>query len=104
MDKLNIKISLANRLYPMSINSVEEEVIRLSASKIDKMLKNLKEKYSVKDDQDLLAMCALQLCVKLEKADLDKTDAKQQIIDNILDMKTNVSNLNICGIHILVKD
>ena len=93
MDKLNIKISLANRLYPMSINSVEEEVIRLSASKIDKMLKNLKEKYSVKDDQDLLAMCALQLCVKLEKADLDKTDAKQQIIDNILDMKTNVSNL-----------
>ena len=93
MDKLNIKISLANRLYPMSINSVEEKVIRLSASKIDKMLKNLKEKYSVKDDQDLLAMCALQLCVKLEKIDLDKKDAKQQIIDNILDMKTNISNL-----------
>ena len=93
MDKLNIKIPLANRLYPMSINSVEEKVIRLSASKIDKMLKNLKEKYSVKDDQDLLAMCALQLCVKLEKIDFDKKDAKQQIIDNILDMKTNISNL-----------
>ena len=67
MSKLNIKISLANRLYPMNVDSSEERLIRLSASRIEKIIKNLKERYSVKDDQDLLAMCALQLCVKLEK-------------------------------------
>ena len=67
MEKLNIKISLANRLYPMNVDDSEEKVIRLSAAKIEQIMKKLKERYSVKDDQDLLAMCALQLCVKLEK-------------------------------------
>ena len=93
MDKLNIKISLANRLYPMTINSSEEKLIRLSAFKIEKILKKLKEKYSVKDDQDLLAMCALQLCVKLEKQDLHKSSSDKEIINNILDMKKKISDL-----------
>ena len=93
MDKLNIKISLANRLYPMNINPHEEKIIRVSASKIDKMLKKLKEKYSVKDDQDLLAMCALQLCVRLERTDSHKKEAKQQILDDILSMKKSISDI-----------
>ena len=93
MDKLNIKISLANRLYPMNIDGSEERVIRLSASKVEKMLKVLKDKYSVQDDQDLLAMCALQLCVKIEKSSLDKTDSKQKIIEDILEIKKTISHL-----------
>ena len=93
MDKLNIKISLANRLYPMNIDSVEERVIRLSASKVEKMLKVLKDKYSVQDNQDLLAMCALQLCVKIEKSSLEKTDSKQKIIEDILEIKKSISHL-----------
>lgn len=93
MEKLNIKISLANRLYPMNINSSEEKIIRLSASKIDKILKSLKEKYSVKDDQDLLAMCALQLCVKLEKQSEDESLATQSIIDSIIGIKKNISKV-----------
>ena len=93
MDKLNIKISLANRLYPMNIDGAEEKVIRLSASKVEKMLKVLKDKYSVQDDQDLLAMCALQLCVKIEKSSLLKTDSKQKIIEDILEIKKSISHL-----------
>ena len=93
MDKLNIKISLANRLYPMNINISEEKIIRLSASKIEKMLKIFREKYSVKDDQDLLAMCALQLCVKLERKESEKANAKQQVISDIVDMNKNISEL-----------
>ena len=77
MQKLNIKIALANRLYPMNINPKEEKMIRLSASKIQKMLKTLKERYSVKDDQDLLAMCSLQMCVKIEKMKMDNIDNDQ---------------------------
>ena len=93
MEKLNIKISLANRLYPMSINVNEEETIRLSASHINKMLKNLKERYSVKDDQDLLAMCALQLSVKLERMNSQKTNSNKQIIDDILEIKKSISDI-----------
>ena len=93
MEKLNIKISLANRLYPMNILSSEEKIIRQSAFKIEKMLKLLKDKYSVKDDQDLLAMCALQLCVRLEKSDTQKRVTEAQIIDHILDVNEEISNI-----------
>ena len=93
MEKLNIKISLANRLYPMNISNSEEKIIRQSAFKIEKMLKMLKDKYSVKDDQDLLAMCALQLCVRLEKSDTQKRDIEAQIIDHILDVNEEISNI-----------
>lgn len=93
MEKLNIKISLANRLYPMNISNSEEKIIRQSAFKIEKMLKLLKDKYSVKDDQDLLAMCALQLCVRLEKSDTQKRITEAQIIDHILDVNEEISNI-----------
>ena len=93
MDKLNIKVSLANRIYPMTIDSKEEKLIRLSVSKIDKKIKLLKSKYSVKDDQDVLAMCALQLCVKLEKVLLNKTSVDEKIMHNIIDMKRSLTDL-----------
>tara|TARA_B100001250_G_scaffold29687_1_gene24430 strand:- start:3333 stop:3620 length:288 start_codon:yes stop_codon:yes gene_type:complete len=93
MEKLNIKISLANRLYPMNVNGSEEKVIRLSAAKIEKIIKQLKERYSVKDDQDLLAMCALQLCVKLEKLASSTTIAEKEVINKISDIKKNISNI-----------
>ena len=93
MDKLNIKVSLANRMYPMTIDSKEEKLIRLSVSKIDKKIKLLKSKYSVKDDQDVLAMCALQLCVKLEKVLLNKTSVDEKIMHNIIDMKRSLTDL-----------
>lgn len=93
MEKQNIKISLANRLYPMNINSHEEKTIRLSAFKIQKMLKVLKEKYSVKDDQDLLAMCALQLCVKLEKMNAQQSVSEKSVLSDILAIKKSISNI-----------
>jgi len=93
MDKLNIKIPLANRLYPMSVDIKEEEVIRISASKIEKMLKNFKEKYSVRDDQDLLAMCALQLCVKLEKLESGTIGQSKRILQDLSDMNKLISDV-----------
>ena len=93
MEKLNIKISIANRLYPMSINGLDEKTIRLSVVKIDKMLKILKEKYSVKDDQDLLAMCALQLCVKSEKNKLNQKLEYQSVADDILEIKKSITDV-----------
>ena len=93
MEKLNIKVSLANRLYPMNVDPNEEEVIRISVSKIEKMIKNFREKYSVRDDQDLLAMCALQLSVGLEKIELGKINDNKAVIKNILDIKKDIADV-----------
>ena len=91
MGKLDIKISLANRFYPMKIDENEEKIIRVSAIKIEKMLKIFKEKYSVKDDQDLLAMCALQLCVKLEKNEFNDSEIEEKIIQGLDDISENIN-------------
>ena len=91
MVKLDIKISLANRLYPMKIDENEEKIIRVSAIKIEKMLKIFKEKYSVKDDQDLLAMCALQLCVKLEKNEFNVSEIEEKIIQGLDEISENIN-------------
>ena len=77
----------------MNVNGSEEKVIRLSAAKIEKIIKKLKERYSVKDDQDLLAMCALQLCVKLEKLASNTKMVEKEVIDNISDIQKNISNM-----------
>ena len=77
----------------MNVNSSEEKVIRLSASKIEKIIKKLKERYSVKDDQDLLAMCALQLCVRLEKTASNTTMVEKEVINNISEIQKSISNM-----------
>ena len=94
MEKLNIKVSLANRLYPMNVSPSEEKFVRISASKIEKIIKEFREKYSVRDDQDLLAMCALQLCVKLEKSSFNKAGLEQKILDDILDIKQSIAQIS----------
>ena len=71
-DKLKIKLTLADRVYPMTITADQEASLRASAKKIDAMIKQLEENYAVRDKQDVLAMCALQYAAQLEKQSENK--------------------------------
>lgn len=66
-DYLKIKVSIADRVYPLTIKPEEEEHIRSAAKTIEGILKKYEEGYAVRDKQDLLAMCALQLASRLER-------------------------------------
>jgi cell division protein ZapA len=66
-DTLKIKISLADRVYPLTVKRSEEESIRRAAKSITSILNKYEEGYAVRDKQDLLAMCALQLASRLDK-------------------------------------
>jgi len=70
-DLLKIKVSLADRVYPLTIRRDEEENIRKAAKSIEAILKKYEDGYAVRDKQDLLAMCALQLASRLEKIQTD---------------------------------
>jgi cell division protein ZapA len=74
MGKLSIKVVLAGRTYPLTINEGEEEKVRTAVESINRNIKMLQDNYAVKDMQDLLAMTALQLATK-EGAPLQKTEA-----------------------------
>ena len=63
---LKIKINIANRIYPMTINRDAEENIRKSVKKIEERLKFYEKNYAIKDQQDLLAMCLIEVAAKLE--------------------------------------
>lgn len=59
-DLLSIKVTIANRQYPLKIARVEEESVRKAAKLINERIKEYEENYAVRDPQDLLAMCVLQ--------------------------------------------
>tara|TARA_B100000809_G_scaffold43067_1_gene37348 strand:- start:1829 stop:2113 length:285 start_codon:yes stop_codon:yes gene_type:complete len=70
MGELSIKIKIANRVYPLTVDSSEEEGIRSAAEKINLSISDFERLYDVKDKQDLLAMAALKVATlnfELEK-------------------------------------
>ena len=70
-DKLKIKISIADRVYPLTVEMSQEEGLRSASKKIDIMIKQFEENYAVRDKQDVLAMCALQFASQLEQKNVD---------------------------------
>ena len=64
MGKLSLKVVVAGRTYPLTVNSGEEAKVTKAAEDINKAIKMLQDNYAVKDMQDLLAMTALQLATK----------------------------------------
>lgn len=72
-DKLRIKISIADRVYPLTVDMSQEEGLRSASKKIDVMIKQFEENYAVRDKQDVLAMCALQFASQLEQKQIDSS-------------------------------
>lgn len=66
-DSLKIKVTIAGRVYPIKVNSVnEEEGMRKAANKINDLVAKFEKNYAVSDKQDVLAMCALQFASLIE--------------------------------------
>jgi cell division protein ZapA len=70
-EKLKIKLSIADRVYPLTVDPSQEEGLRSASKKIDTMIKQFEENYAVRDKQDVLAMCALQFASQVEQKQLD---------------------------------
>lgn len=64
MQELSIKVSVAERQYPLKIQANDEENVRKAAWKVNERLKEYVEKYAVSDRQDALAMIALEFATE----------------------------------------
>ncbi len=82
-NKLKIKLSIADRVYPLTINPSQEEGLRKAAKKIDKMIKQFEQSYAVRDKQDVLAMCALQFATQVEQKIIDKDTNETDISERL---------------------
>ena len=82
-EKLKIKISIADRVYPLTVDPTQEEGLRSASKKIDIMIKQFEENYAVRDKQDVLAMCALQFASQVEQKQIDNAINGDETIDRI---------------------
>lgn len=85
MGELSIKVVIAGRTYPLTIKREEEEGVRKAAKLINERVKEYEENYSVRDKQDLLAMCALQLASQnidlSTKTSSQNEDVEKQLVE-----------------------
>lgn len=64
MSKVSLKVVVAGRTYPLTVQETEVDKVQRAADDINKAIKQLQENFAVRDMQDLLAMTALQLATK----------------------------------------
>lgn len=92
-EKLKIKISIADRVYPLTVDPSQEEGLRSASKKIDAMIKQFEENYAVRDKQDLLAMCALQFAAQAEQRKLDVSVDTESAIQRLTEMDKKLGEL-----------
>ncbi|MCB0431126.1 MAG: cell division protein ZapA [Flavobacteriales bacterium] len=82
-DTLSIKLTIAGRIYPLSIQHGDEDGMRKAAADINERIKDYESKYAHRDKQDLLAMCALEFahdCLRTK----DQWNNERQEVENKL--------------------
>lgn len=92
-DLLNIKLMVADRLYPLSIDPSEEESFRLAAKKINEMIQTFERHYDLRDKQDAIAMCAIVLAHQASQEKLDEDDKQEQITKKLQDIYAVLNSL-----------
>ncbi|MCI5055688.1 MAG: cell division protein ZapA [Flavobacteriales bacterium] len=79
MSEFSIKINVAGRVYPLTIEEHEEVSIRKAQERIAKDLKALENNYAIRDKQDLLAMLLLQYASEIERNEVKREENTQAI-------------------------
>ena len=92
-EKLKIKISIADRVYPLTVEPSQEEGLRSASKKINAMIKQFEQSYAVRDKQDVLAMCALQFAAQVEQKQISKSQDNETNITRLQNLDKKLSEL-----------
>lgn len=84
MESLKIKVTVANRTYPLTIKRDDEEQVRKAVKVIEERLKVYEKSFAARDTQDLLSMCLLEMAVKV------LTDEQKVIVDSSLEQQLHL--------------
>jgi len=92
-DNIKIKLNIADRLYPLTIQRSQEFYFREAAKIIDNNIKSLEDNYSVRDKQDLLAMSCIQFAAKSLQNQSKSSNSDTELEKIVLKMIDNIDNL-----------
>ncbi len=76
MEDRSIRVELAGRAYPLTIQVSEEANVRRAVEEINESMDRLKANYPLTDKQDLLAMAALEVTVRALNATAVRQEAE----------------------------
>lgn len=91
-ERLKIKLSIADRVYPLTIDPAQEEGLRKAAKNIEQLAKKFEQNYAVRDKQDVLAMCALQFASKIEQHGLEQQEDHQEVKERLRSLESLVAS------------
>ena len=87
VNNLRIKVTIGDRVYPLTIrDESEEEGIRAAVKKINDLIKKFEQNYEVRDKQDVLAMCALQFASQQEVKTVQENVVSEQVENKLRDL------------------
>lgn len=90
-EPLKIKVNIANRTYPLTIDRKDEEQVRKAVVIIRQAVERFEEKYAVSDKQDALAMTALQMANQmLSKTSDDLSKDSDAVLDRLRTMESQL--------------
>ncbi len=87
-EKLKIRVTIGDRIYPLTINLEEEEGVRKAVNRINDLASKFEQSYAVKDKQDVLAMCALQFASQIEVKNVADKLGKKSVEDKLKEINT----------------
>lgn len=82
-DKLSIKVSIAGRIYPVTIERSEEENVRKAVKAINEKVSDYEKKFDIKDRQDLLAMASLNFASRSVELEHNSHKDEKSILDRL---------------------
>ena len=65
-EAINVRIQVADKVYPLKVTPDEEERIRRAAKRLNDRIRQHRQTFEVQDKHDLLAMCALEFATETE--------------------------------------
>ena len=91
MREKSIKVTIAGRTYPLTIKPEEEQDVLYAVSQVNNKIKDYEQAYSIKDKQDLLAMCVLHLATTNAQLEKKCSPESSEIAHSLVEMEALVT-------------
>lgn len=92
MDDLSISLTIAGRSYKLVIEKEHEALFRKSAKLIEQRMKDYSGSYAYKDNQDLLAMVALEYTTRHLREEQERAQREQRWADKLAEIDATLDN------------
>jgi cell division protein ZapA len=88
--KLRINIKIDGKVFPLTINSEDEERYRLAAKRVNDVIRKYREQFGERDSNDILAMAAFQIA--LSSTELQQRNDKSLFVEELKNLNDDISD------------